>query len=115
MAKKRVSKKFRQIIQEYVLVEVPKMFPDVNIPEWFLTDEVYDLIYRSWERDCLIKEQKSLFLEELYKRARGRHVYQKYDIDPSLEFDLDNVPKPNNTKSRKQSEYARLFRTSTMR
>lgn len=117
MSKSKVPRKMKAVIKEYVLHEVPKIFaPDevVNIPEFYLTDEVYQLIYESWKRDCLIQEQKSRYLNELYKRARGRHVYQKYDIDQNLQFD-EHVFESYHKTNKDQSPYSHLFRPSSVR
>ena len=117
MSKPKVPRKMKVIIREYVLNEIPKIFaPDVvvNIPEWYLTDEVYNLIYESWKRDCLIKEQKSSFLNELYKRARGKHIYQKFDIDANMEFD-EHVFESNYQESIHNTKYSHLFRPGPVR
>ena len=113
----KVPKKYKKIIKEYVLEEVPKIFaPEqvINIPEWYLTDEVMQLIYDSLERECLIKEQKSAFLNNLYKRARGKYNYQKHYIDPCLTFD-EHVFESYHQTDKDQSKYAHLFRPSPVR
>lgn len=113
----KLPKKYKKIIKEYVLTEVPKIFsPEdvVNIPEWFLTEPIMELIFASWERECLIKEQKSAFLENLYQRARGKYEYQKYDIDANLEFD-EHVFETYHKTDKDKSKYAHLFRPSTLR
>lgn len=113
----KVPRKFKKIIKEYVLEEVPKIFaPDivVNIPEWYLTDAVYELIYRSWQEECLIKEQKSDFLEKLYQRARGKYEYQMYDIDSNLTFD-EHVFESYHQADKDKSRYSHLFNTSPVR
>lgn len=117
MSKSKVPHKFKKIIKEYVLVEVPKIFgPEdvINIPEWYLTDAVMELIYRSWEEECLIKEQKSDFLEKLYQRARGKYEYQKYDIDSNLQFD-EHVFETYHKTDKDKSRYSHLFRPSPVR
>lgn len=118
MAKcKRISKKYKMIIKEYLLNEVPKIFgPDdiVNIPEFYLTDEVFQLVYDSWKRDCLLKQIRSDFLDNLYKRARGRYNYQTYSIDPNLLFD-ENVSQSNYKNGKKHSRCSDLQRSSSLR
>lgn len=113
----KVPRKYKKIIKEYVLTEVPKIFgPEdvINIPEWYLTDAVMELIYRSWEEECLIKEQKSDFLEKLYQRARGKYEYKKYDIDANLEFD-EHVFETYHPTDKDKSKYAHLFRPGSVR
>lgn len=114
--RKRISNKYKMIIKEYLKNEVPKIFgPEelVNIPEFYLTDEVFQLVYDSWQRDCLLKQIRSDFLENLYKRARGRYTYQTHNIDPNLLFD-ENVPQSNNKNGKKHSKCADLQRSGSL-
>lgn len=116
MSNTKVPKKYKKIIKEYVLVEVPKIFPEdvINIPEWYLTDAVIELIYRQWEEQCLIKDQRSDFLEKLYQRSRGKYEYKKYDIDANLEFD-EHVFESYHKTYQDKSRYSHLFRPSPVR
>lgn len=78
MAKSKVPHFYKVVIKEYLMYEIPKIFDKTNIPDFYVTKEVIELVYESWKRDCLIQEQKSDFLKKLYNRARKRH--KRYDM-----------------------------------